>query len=106
MTQPETPLDIWARTPFSDQFEMSEAIRSPRYKQSDAFRAAVAAKIDISQGLGVDQIRVGGVEQSIAIGTGSLTGESSSVQDQKAIEREYAASRSDAPLDVNPNAIQ
>lgn len=107
MTQPETPLDVWARTPFSDATEMIAAMQDPRYKSyiyPNKYREAVEAKIGISEGIGVDQTRSLGVEQSIGIGTGTMTG-GTPAEDQKAIAREFAASRPDAPLAVNPNTI-
>jgi len=103
-TTPETPLDQYSKVAYSDEWEMMNDIRSPRYQQSQAFRDCVAAKIMISTGIGTDNIYSGSVERSVSIGTGSLTGESPA-EDQKATERAFAASRPDAPLAVNPNRI-
>jgi len=103
-TTPETSLDHYSKTPYSDQFELMADMGSPRYNQSEAFRACVAAKIAISTGIGTDNTYSGGVEHSVSIGTGSLHG-AAPAEDQAAIEQEFAASRPEHPMAVNPNKI-
>jgi hypothetical protein len=107
MSQPEISLEEWAKLPFGDASEMIAAMRDPRYRSPiypNRYNEAVAAKIALSEGIGTDQIYVGAVEQSVQIGTGSITGESPA-EDQKAAERAFAESRPDAPLAMNPNRI-
>jgi hypothetical protein len=107
MSQPEISLEEWAKLPFGDASEMIAAMRDPRYRSPiypNRYNEAVAAKIALSEGIGTDQIWIGDRENSVQIGTGSLTGESPA-EDHKATERAFAESRPDAPLAVNPNKI-
>ncbi len=103
MSQSETPLDVWARTPFGDASEMIAAMQDERYKSyiyPNKYREAVEAKIGISEGIGTDNVRSLGVEQSLVIGTDG------NGEDRATIEREFAASRPDEPMAVNPNTIE
>jgi hypothetical protein len=104
MSNPQTPLDVWATVPFSDASEMIAAMSDPRYKSPiypNRFREAVERKVGISEGIGTDNVRdtTDTSLRSIGIGTGALTGESPA-EIQTEPSREYAASRPDAPMAI------
>jgi len=101
----EMPLSEWSKIPFQGQDEVLAAMSSERYRSmyGEAYRAAVAAKLAISE-VGLDKNYSGRVENSVTIGTDSLYG-AAPAEDQKAVERAFAALRPDAPLAVDPNRI-
>ena len=57
MSIAQTPLDLYAATPYLDQFEMRQDMSSSRYQESQAFRDIVAAKIALSTGIGTDSVQ-------------------------------------------------
>jgi len=111
MSNPQTPLDVWAGVPFSDTSEMIAAMQDPRYKSyiyPNNYRLAVEAKIGISEGIGTDQVLDNTpptLLRSTGIGTDSLHDRTVTAEDQAELQRTYAESRPDAPMAVDINKI-
>src|SRR2546426_6516146 len=96
------------KIPISGPEELISLIRDPRYRSPhypNRYVEMVEARIAISEGIGTDQTRSLGVEHSVTIGTGALTGESPA-EDQQSIEQAYAESRPDSPMAVDINKIK
>jgi len=69
MSNTEMPLSELAKLPFGDSSEVVAAITDPRYSRSPAYRDCVAARLAISEGVGLDSTHVGKQSNAIFVRT-------------------------------------